>query len=86
MQKYIINNIKLPYRTSKDAALTIAEKALLKFFSKKSIVSLAISKRSLDARKRESINFVYSVTAEVEASREIPEQKLLAAGIARMCI
>ncbi|MBQ8448068.1 MAG: hypothetical protein IJX27_03940 [Clostridia bacterium] len=84
MQKYIINNIKLPYRTSKDAALTIAEKALLKFFSKKSIVSLAISKRSLDARKRESINFVYSVTAEVEASREIPEQKLLAAGIARV--
>ena len=84
MQKYIINNIKLPYRTSKDAALTIAEKALLKFFSKRSIVSLAISKRSLDARKRDNINFVYSVTAEVEDEREIAEQKLLACGITRV--
>ena len=81
MQKYIINNIKLPYRTSKDAALTIAEKALLKFFSKKSVSALYISKRSLDARKRENINFVYSVTAEVDTAKEIPEQKLLAAGI-----
>jgi len=84
MQKYIINNIKLPYRTSKDAALTIAEKALLKFFSKKSIVSLYISKRSLDARKRENINFVYSVTAEISGCKEIPEQKLLASGITRV--
>ena len=65
MQKYIVNNIKLPYRTSKDAALSIAEKNLLKFFSPKEIVSLNISKRSLDARKKENISFVYSVTAEI---------------------
>ena len=84
MQKYVINNIKLPYRTSKDAALTIAEKALLKFFSKKSIISLNISKRSLDARKRDSINFVYSVTAEIDGAKNMAEQKLLAAGIMRL--
>ena len=79
MQKYIVNNIKLPYRTSKDAALTIAEKNLLKFFSKKDINSLTISKRSLDARKKDSISFVYSVTAEVSSDKVIPEKKLLAA-------
>ena len=33
MQKYIINNIKLPYRTSKDAALAIAEKVVRKELS-----------------------------------------------------
>ncbi len=79
MQKYIVNNIKLPYGTSKDAALSIAEKSLLKFFSKSSINSLVISKRSLDARKKDNICFVYSVTAEVADTREIPEKKLLAA-------
>ncbi len=77
MQKYIINNIKLSYRTSKDAALKIAEKALLKFFSKSSIRSLVISKRSLDARKKENISFVYSVTAEIDSNKTIPEKRLL---------
>lgn len=77
MQKYIVNNIKLSYRTSKDAALKIAEKALLKFFSKNNIKSLVISKRSLDARKKDSISFVYSVTAEVENDKHIPEKRLL---------
>ena len=37
MQKYIVNNIKLSYRTSKEEALKIAEKTLLKFFSKNNI-------------------------------------------------
>ncbi|MBQ9745216.1 MAG: hypothetical protein IJW21_00120, partial [Clostridia bacterium] len=44
----------------------------------------AVSKRSLDARKRESICFVYSVAAEVADAREVPEKKLLAAGITRV--
>lgn len=85
MQKYIVNNIKLPYRTSKEAALKVAEKNLLKFFSKKDINSLVISKRSLDARKRDSINFVYSVTAEVDCDREIPERNLLSANMVKLC-
>ena len=84
MQKYIVNNIKLPYRTSKDAALSIAEKNLLKFFSPKEIVSLNISKRSLDARKKENISFVYSVTAEISSGKKIPDKKLIAANMTRV--
>ena len=78
MQKYIVNNIKLSYRTSKDAALKIAEKTLLKFFSKNNIKNLVISKRSLDARKKDNISFVYSVTAEIDNDKKIPNKRLLA--------
>ena len=64
MPKYIVNNIKLPYRTSRDAALKAAEKHLLKFFSKENIcfvysVSAEISdKRILDSKKLLSENIV----------------------------
>ena len=77
MQKYIVNNIKLSYRTSKEEALKIAEKTLLKFFSKNNIKNLVISKRSLDARKKDNINFVYSVTAEIDNDKQIPDKRLL---------
>ena len=84
MPKYIINNIKLSYRTSKEEAIKAAEKTLLKFFSKNSINSLVVSKKSLDARKRDNINFVYSVTAEVEDDRIIPEKRMLAESMVKI--
>lgn len=81
MPKYIVNNIKLPYRTSRDAALKAAEKHLLKFFSKENIISLNISKRSVDARKKDNICFVYSVSAEISDKRILDSKKLLSENI-----
>ena len=84
MQKYVINNIKLSYRTSKEEAIKTAEKTLLKFFSKSNIASVVISKKSLDARKRDNISFVYSVTAEIDSEKTISEKRLLAENMVRV--
>lgn len=84
MSKYIINNIKLSYKTSSDAAIKSAEKSFSKFFSKNSIKSLTISKKSLDARKRDNINFVYSVAADIADEKEIPEKRLLSENIIKI--
>ncbi len=77
MTKYTVNNIKLSYRASKDAAISVAKKHLLKFFSPKDILSINIAKRSLDARKKDNICFVYSVTAELACDKDIGESALL---------
>ncbi|MCQ2770904.1 MAG: hypothetical protein MJ236_03805, partial [Clostridia bacterium] len=75
--RYIVRDIKLPFDTPKDEALNRAKKRLLEYFSYDDIKSLNISKQSIDARKRDSIFFVWSVCAEVESNKKISIEKLI---------
>ena len=81
MTQYIIQNIKLPFEISKDEAFAIAKHRLSKFFSKKSIGEMKIYKTSVDARKKDNICFVYSVSAEVFSSSHVDEKLLAKEGI-----
>ena len=78
---YIVQNIKLSIDTSKDEALAMAKHRLLKFFSKNSIGELKIYKTSIDARKKENILFVYSVSAEIHGTSRLNENAMLKDGI-----
>ena len=81
MNQYIIQNIKLSFEISKDEAFAVAKHRLLKFFPKKSIGDMKIYKTSVDARKKENICFVYSVSAEVHSSARVDEKILAKEGI-----
>ena len=81
MNQYIIQNIKLSFEISKDEAFAVAKHRLLKFFSKKSIGDMKIYKTSVDARKKENICFVYSVSAEVHSPARVDEKILAKEGI-----
>lgn len=80
MPKYVVQNIKLPFKVSKDAVFDEAKKRLLPFFGKSDILKLEICKRSIDARKKD-IFFVWSVTAEISSKRIYDANKLAAKGI-----
>lgn len=69
MQRYIVQNIKLPIESSKDVVFANAKKRLLKLFGSAEIVDLGIFKRSIDARNNNDIKFVWSVSALVESKR-----------------
>lgn len=78
---YIIQNIKLSIEASKDEAFAIAKHRLLKFFSKNTIGEMSIYKTSIDARKKENICFVYSVSAKISAGARVDEKTLAKEGI-----
>ena len=81
---YIVQNIKLSIEESKDEALTMAKHRLLKFFPKNSIEGLSIYKTSVDARKKENILFVYSVSAKVHGKPRADANVLAKEGIVPM--
>ena len=81
---YIVQNIKLSFEASKDEAFAIAKHRLLKFFPKNSIESMTIYKTSIDARKKDNILFVYSVSAKISAAFYADEKTLAKEGIALM--
>ncbi|MBE6665387.1 MAG: hypothetical protein E7603_04065 [Ruminococcaceae bacterium] len=81
---YIVQNIKLSIEASKDEAFAIAKHRLLKFFPKSSIEEMAIYKTSVDARKKDHILFVYSVSAKISADSRPDEKTLAKEGIALM--
>lgn len=81
--RYAVTGISLPIRASKDDAFDKAENSLLKFFSKEEISDLRISRRSVDARKKADIKFVYSVSAEINPAKEVDDKELRSAGISR---
>ncbi len=68
-ERFIVSGISLPIKASRDNAFGKAEKALLKFFSGDEILSYNISRRSVDARKKSDIRFVYSVSADVRSTK-----------------
>ncbi len=81
---YIIQNIKLSIEASKDEAFAIAKHRLLKFFSQNAIGEMAIYKTSIDARKKDNIFFVYSVSAKIHSSTHADEKTLAKEGIVPM--
>ena len=78
---YIVQNIKLSIDTAKDEALAIAKHRLLKFFPRNAIGELMIYKTSVDARKKENISFVYSVSAKIHGNHRFNESAMLKDGI-----
>lgn len=75
-RRYIVQNIKMPIGASTDETFLFARKRLLKFFSSDSISEMKIFKRSVDARKRDDIKFVYSVIATAYGKK--PDDEKLA--------
>ena len=62
----------------------MAKHRLLKFFAKNSIGELTIYKTSIDARKKENILFVYSVSAKIHGNQKPNESALAKEGIVFM--
>ena len=81
MSQYIIQNIKLSFETTKDDAFAVAKRRLSKFFPAKSIRDMNIYKTSVDARKKDNICFVYSVSATVTSDKAVDEKLLAKEGI-----
>ena len=81
MKRYIVQNIKLPVEASKDVVFAHAKRRLLKFYGADEIIRTEIFKRSVDARKRGDIKFVWSVVADVESKRGYDNEVLLKEGI-----
>ena len=81
MKRYIVQNIKLPVEASKDVVFAHAKRRLLTFFSLDEIIRTEIFKRSVDARKRGDIRFVWSVVADVESKRDHGPEALIKEGI-----
>ncbi len=57
----IINNIKLPINASEQEAFSVAMKKLRRASVRVGKADLSIYRRSIDARRKDSISFVYSV-------------------------
>ncbi len=78
----IVGNIKMPINASYTEAFSVAEKRLSALGMKFSRHAMKIYRRSIDARKKDSIIFVYSVSVPCE---NIPDDKvLLSHGINRL--
>ena len=60
----IVNNIKLPINASFEEAFSVAKKRLTELGMYSTSFSFSIYKRSVDARNKNDIKFVYSVAAE----------------------
>ena len=67
-QKLIINNIKLPIDASVEEAFSVAEGKLKKSNIKVKNLKFSVYRRSVDARKRDDIKFVYSISVSGEFS------------------
>ena len=70
----------MPIGASTDETFLFARKRLLKFFSADSISEMKIFKKSVDARKKADIKFVYSVIATVDGKKP-DDEKLARDGI-----
>ena len=77
---YIINNVTLPINASQKEAFTIAAKKLRSVGINSKECDFSIYKRSVDARKKNDIKFVYSVLVSGELP-SVPEDKLKSSGI-----
>lgn len=64
-----INQIKLPIQHSKKELYTAASKALK--LAPEKIISLSISKKSIDARKKSEIRYIYAVDVKVEEEHKV---------------
>ena len=77
----IVENVKVPISSDDDAICADAVKRVRSTGLFGNVVSSGVYKKSVDARKKDSIFFVCSVILEVESVREIPEDKLRKYGV-----
>lgn len=77
---YIINNITLPINASHQEAFTFAAKKLKSLGINTKDCAFSIYKRSVDARKKNDIKFVYSVLATGETAH-VSADKLKSCGV-----
>ncbi len=77
---FVVSNIKLPINASFKEAFSIAKKRLIKCNLNTARLEYKIYRRSIDARKKNDIHFVYSVAVSGEFS-EIDDSLLLSEGI-----
>lgn len=76
----VFNNIKLPINASVKEAFSVARRRLCKLVSCDD-ASFAVYKRSIDARHKDNIQFVYSISASLDAevlTKITPEKLKLA--------
>ncbi len=79
----LINNIKLPIDASVKEAFSVARGRLSRLGISADTKKMNIYRRSTDARRREDIKFVYTVSVEVAGS--LPESdKLATAGVSEL--
>ena len=78
-RKLIVNNIKLPTDASIEEAFSVAESKLKKASVSVKSPSYSIYRKSIDARKKDDIKFVYSVCVKGEFGK-ISEKSLAIAG------
>lgn len=78
---YIVNNISLPYSASEQEAFSVARKKLSYFGMHPSMADMSVYRRSIDARRRGDIRFVYSISAKSDVLLEDVD-KLRSHGIA----
>lgn len=67
----VVRNISLPFTEPAEAATAAAVRLLKRYISPDRIVRVAIAKRSVDARRRGKIRFLYSVDAELEGGGKL---------------
>ena len=80
IRTFIVNSIKLPINASHEEAFSIARAKLLKLNINLKNAKFSIYRRSIDARNKKDIFFVYSVLAEGCISK-VSEEKLASLGI-----
>ena len=71
MKKVVINGLKLPIMHTEEDVFEKAEKFLKRYSLKAE--NKVIYKKSLDARRKNDIHFEYSVVAEINSSKEVPQ-------------
>ncbi len=76
----IVNNIKLPINASFEEAFSVAKKRLAALGIYSSSFAFSIYRRSVDARNKNDIKFVYSVAAEGQVSK-FPKERAQRLGI-----
>ncbi|MBE6664369.1 MAG: hypothetical protein E7602_07750 [Ruminococcaceae bacterium] len=79
--KVIIEQIKTPINVSEDQIFDIAKARLKKTRAFSNFGDLYIYKRSIDARNKDDIKLVFSVCAEVNATKKTHIEKLSSLGI-----
>ena len=77
---FIVNNIKLPINASFEEAFSVSKKKLSTLGIKTSDLIFSIFKKSIDARDKSNIFFVYSVAVSGNLP-DISEEKLTKSGI-----
>ena len=77
---YIVNNVTLPINASHEEAFTIAKKKLSSLGISANGCEFSIYKRSVDARKKNDIKFVYSVLVSGDMP-DVPQDRLKNIGV-----